>query len=123
MDIKLIVYTIIVTVAAMFFPAQHILCQNTSAGIRLRTVVIDPGHGGKDPGTAGPDRKNDEKQIVLKISKLLGEKIRKEYPEVKVVYGTMSKVYTTSCSCFQPTLFHLQPSWNEQVLSPRSHLR
>ena len=50
------------------------------------TVVIDPGHGGKDPGAPGPDSRNSEKHIVLKISKLLGEKIRKEYPSVKVVY-------------------------------------
>lgn len=86
MDIKLLFSTIIVTLTAMLLPAQHALCQNTSSDVCLRTVVIDPGHGGKDPGTAGPDRKNDEKHVVLKISKLLGEKIRKEYPDVKVVY-------------------------------------
>lgn len=86
MDFKLHFSTIIVTLVAMLLPAQHIFCQNTSADVGLRTVVIDPGHGGKDPGTAGPDRKNDEKHIVLKISKLLGEKIKSEYPDVKVVY-------------------------------------
>ncbi len=86
MDIKLKFYSIIVILVAMFLPTQHIFCQNKSSDVGLRTVVIDPGHGGKDPGTPGPDRKNDEKHIVLKISKLLGEKIKMEYPEVKVVY-------------------------------------
>ena len=86
MDIKLKISTIILTFLAMVMPTQRILSQNPSADVGLRTVVIDPGHGGKDPGTAGPDRKNDEKHIVLKISRLLGEKIKKEYPEVKVVY-------------------------------------
>ena len=86
MDFKLHFSTIIATLVVMLLPAQHIFCQNTSADVGLRTVVIDPGHGGKDPGTAGPDRKNDEKHIVLKISKLLGEKIKNEYPDVKVVY-------------------------------------
>lgn len=86
MNLKLHFYTIIIILVAMLLPAQHILCQNSSADVGLRTVVIDPGHGGKDPGTAGPDRKNDEKHIVLKISKLLGEKIKNEYPDVKVVY-------------------------------------
>ena len=52
----------------------------------LKTVVIDPGHGGKDPGAPGKSSSTSEKHIVLKISKLLGEKIRKEYPSVKVVY-------------------------------------
>ena len=85
MDVKVFFYTIIATLAAMLLPTQHILCQNISADIGLRTVVIDPGHGGKDPGTPGPDRNNDEKHIVLKISKLLGDKITKEFPDVKVV--------------------------------------
>ncbi len=53
---------------------------------RIRTVVIDPGHGGKDPGAPGPDSKNSEKHIVLKISKLLGEKIKEAYPSVKAAY-------------------------------------
>ncbi len=61
----------------------------------LRTIVIDPGHGGTDTGCLGPDRKRDEKQIVLNISKLLGEKIRKEYPAVKVVYTREGDSYPT----------------------------
>lgn len=52
----------------------------------LKTVVIDPGHGGKDPGAPGPDSKHSEKHIVLNISKLLGEKIKEAYPSVKVAY-------------------------------------
>jgi len=52
----------------------------------LRTVVIDPGHGGKDPGALGQSRSSNEKHIVLAVSKLLGEKIKKAYPDVKVIY-------------------------------------
>jgi N-acetylmuramoyl-L-alanine amidase len=84
--IKLHFSNILVALIAFLLPVQHIFSQNTSADVGLRTVVIDPGHGGKDPGTAGPDRKNDEKHIVLKIAKLLGEKIKSEYPDIKVVY-------------------------------------
>ena len=36
----------------------------------MKTVVIDPGHGGEDPGAVGP-RKTMEKDVVLKI----GEKV------------------------------------------------
>jgi N-acetylmuramoyl-L-alanine amidase len=52
----------------------------------LSTVVIDPGHGGKDPGALGQTSSTNEKHIVLAVSKLLGEKIKKEYPDVNVVY-------------------------------------
>lgn len=52
----------------------------------LKTVVIDPGHGGKDPGAPGKTSKTSEKHIVLSVSKLLGQKITEAYPDVKVVY-------------------------------------
>ncbi len=68
----------------LFVPVLHISGQTIAPG--LRTVVIDPGHGGKDPGAPGPDSKRSEKNIVLSISRLLGDMIKKEYPSVKVVY-------------------------------------
>jgi N-acetylmuramoyl-L-alanine amidase len=51
---------------------------------KLFTVVIDPGHGGHDPGTRG--EKVLEKDIALKISLKLGAYIEKNIPGVKVVY-------------------------------------
>lgn len=51
---------------------------------KLRTVVIDAGHGGKDPGTVGKTLK--EKDVVLKLALKVGDYIEKNYPEVKVVY-------------------------------------
>ena len=59
----------------------------------LKTVVIDPGHGGKDPGAPGKTSSTSEKHIVLKISKLLGQKISDAYPDVKVVYTRNSDVF------------------------------
>lgn len=52
----------------------------------LKTVVIDPGHGGKDPGAPGKTSKTSEKHIVLSVAKLLGQKITESYPDVKVIY-------------------------------------
>ena len=60
--------------------------QNTTKHLGLKTVVIDPGHGGKDPGALGKIRNMHEKHIVLSVSKLLGQKIKENYPDVKVVY-------------------------------------
>jgi len=49
------------------------------------TIVIDPGHGGKDPGAIGPGG-IQEKTVVLKVAKALGSLIRKELPHAKVVF-------------------------------------
>ncbi len=76
---------IFVLAAALFVPSA-LSGQTNDANPHLRTVVIDPGHGGKDPGAPGPDSRHSEKHIVYNISKLLGDRIKKEYPSVKVVY-------------------------------------
>lgn len=51
---------------------------------RIRTVVIDPGHGGKDPGAVYGNVR--EKDIVLDIGLKLGEYIRSAFPDVQVIY-------------------------------------
>ena len=53
--------------------------------LKLRTVVIDAGHGGKDAGAVSKDKKSYEKTFTLSIAGKLAERIRNEYPDVKVV--------------------------------------
>ncbi|TVQ17291.1 MAG: N-acetylmuramoyl-L-alanine amidase [Bacteroidetes bacterium] len=50
----------------------------------VRKVVIDPGHGGRDPGAIGLLAK--EKDIVLAISLKLGEYIEQNFDDVEVIY-------------------------------------
>lgn len=58
-----------------------------STNNRIETIVIDPGHGGKDPGTMGTKRYNKyEKDIALSISLILGEFISNAFPELNVIY-------------------------------------
>ena len=54
------------------------------AAIKLRTIVIDPGHGGLYPGTRGLI--SSEKDVTLEISLKLGEAIKNEFPNTKVVF-------------------------------------
>lgn len=52
---------------------------------KLDVVVIDPGHGGKDPGAIGVTG-TKEKDITLAVAKKLGRLIETRMPDVKVVY-------------------------------------
>ena len=49
----------------------------------VRTIVIDPGHGGKDPGAIGP-RGTKEKDVVLKIAHKLAKELHKNL-KVRVI--------------------------------------
>ena len=71
----------------------HLSGQNSVENLGLKTVVIDPGHGGKDPGASGKTSKTSEKHLVLSISKQLGDKIKAAYPDVKVVYTRSTDVF------------------------------
>jgi N-acetylmuramoyl-L-alanine amidase len=44
-------------------------------GLKVRRVVIDPGHGGRDTGAVGPHGLR-EKDIALSISRMLAERLR-----------------------------------------------
>lgn len=56
-------------------------------------VVIDAGHGGKDPGAVG--KSIQEKDINLSIAKLVGQSITANYSDVKVVYTRSKDVFVT----------------------------
>ena len=75
---KRTIYLLIAALSAVF-PAA---AQNS---LSLSTVVIDPGHGGHDPGAVSQDGKTYEKTLTLDIAKRLGEKIRSGCPGVKVI--------------------------------------
>ncbi len=57
----------------------------------IRTVVIDPGHGGKDPGAVYGNAR--EKEIVLDIALKLGNYIQTSFPDVKIVYTRDKDVF------------------------------
>ena len=53
--------------------------------LKLSTIVIDPGHGGHDPGCISADKKTQEKNIALDIASRLSRKIGESLPGVKTV--------------------------------------
>lgn len=60
--------------------------------LRFDKVVIDPGHGGHDPGNIGYGQAK-EKDVVLQIAKKLGGYIEEYLPDVEVIYTRETDVY------------------------------
>lgn len=60
----------------------------------ISTIIIDPGHGGKDPGAVGVN-KLFEKDIVLAFSLELKEELEEILPDVKIVLTRTGDTYPT----------------------------
>ncbi|MCC5945128.1 MAG: N-acetylmuramoyl-L-alanine amidase [Bernardetiaceae bacterium] len=58
---------------------------------KIKVVVIDAGHGGKDPGTLG--KHSQEKDVVLAIALELGKLIEENIPGVEVVYTRKTDIF------------------------------
>ncbi|MBL0314229.1 MAG: N-acetylmuramoyl-L-alanine amidase [Flavobacteriales bacterium] len=57
-------------------------------------VVLDAGHGGKDPGNLGTGKvKKTEKDVSLDVTLKVGQYITENYPDVKVVYTRKGDTY------------------------------
>ncbi|RYE20291.1 MAG: N-acetylmuramoyl-L-alanine amidase [Sphingobacteriaceae bacterium] len=63
-----------------FHPAKNIF---KTADFKFKTIVIDPGHGGKDPGAHG--NFSLEKNVALSIGKKLQKTLQNALPGVKVI--------------------------------------
>ena len=71
------------------------VCAQSNTDMKIKTVVIDAGHGGKDPGTISKSGKTYEKTITLSVALRLGKLIEDNHPDVKVIYTRSTDVYVT----------------------------
>ena len=58
---------------------------------KVKTIVIDPGHGGKDPGCNGVSCK--EKDVALAVSLKFGKLIEEHIKDVKVIFTRKTDVF------------------------------
>ncbi|MFN6039596.1 MAG: N-acetylmuramoyl-L-alanine amidase, partial [Bacteroidota bacterium] len=58
---------------------------------KVKTIVIDAGHGGKDPGCSGINHK--EKDVTLAVALKLGKLISEKLKDVKVIYTRKTDVF------------------------------
>lgn len=85
MTIKRIIILILLLLAG-----ADLLAQNSG---KVKTLVIDAGHGGKDPGALG--KKYKAKDIALSIALKLGNYIKANCPGVKIIYTRKTDVFVT----------------------------
>lgn len=65
--------------------------QSNSGNSQLKTVVIDAGHGGKDPGCHGGY--SHEKDVCLSMALKLGKLIKEKYPKINVKFTRETDVF------------------------------
>ena len=73
------------------FLSTEFYAQNKSDFFGVKTVCIDAGHGGHDPGCHGTSA--NEKDVALAMALKLGNHIEENFPDVKVVYTRKTDVY------------------------------
>ncbi len=74
-----------------FLLLSYIGTCSTQDTYRIKKVVIDAGHGGRDNGAVG--KNGVEKDINLSIALKLGDYIKKYLPEVEVIYTRTKDVF------------------------------
>ncbi|MCX7862593.1 MAG: N-acetylmuramoyl-L-alanine amidase [Bacteroidales bacterium] len=74
----------VILVQVSFLTTTSLLLHSQSNVNAVSTIVIDAGHGGKDPGAVAFGIK--EKEITLSVALKLGKLIKENYRDVKVVY-------------------------------------
>ncbi len=64
------------------------------AELGVKKIIIDPGHGGRDPGNLGTRRyKKYEKHVALGVGLKLGKLIEDNFPDVEVIYTRTKDTY------------------------------
>ncbi len=88
MGIRILFTRLVILLSAFLLAMPQAVAQKSKK--KPFTVVIDPGHGGVDPGALG--RKSQEKNINMSVSKLLASMIDEKFPEVKVIFTRTTDV-------------------------------
>ena len=78
----------VLLLAALFLISGNTIWAQTS---KIKTIVIDAGHGGHDPGCHGAQ--NNEKEVCLSMALKLGALIKERYPDIKIIYTRSTDVF------------------------------
>ncbi len=96
-DGKITVTKDFVTTVDDFFTQE----QNNSSNLKIGAILIDPGHGGKDPGAnqvhkiKGKNVTIREKNINLTVGNMLASMLKKAYPDKRIIMTRSTDVFLT----------------------------
>lgn len=82
-------YLLLISLALVLTLSFSAFRKGGANGIKI--IVIDPGHGGKDPGCQGAVHK--EKEVALAVALKLGALLEENYKDIKVIYTRTSDVF------------------------------
>ena len=92
----------------LFFPQEFAatlknvftrLHENDTSSFRIAAIVIDPGHGGRDPGAVGNQSVNGrntpvyEKDIVLNVALRLRDRLAQSYPDKQILMTRNTDIF------------------------------
>ena len=75
--------------------------QASGENFKVGAILIDPGHGGKDPGASMTHKINGknvtikEKDINLAVAKMLSARLKAAYPQKRIIMTRSSDVFIT----------------------------
>lgn len=85
---KLKYFAFLIGVVGLFAAFTHFKKDKSNS---IKIIVIDPGHGGKDPGCSGASHK--EKDISLAVALKLGKLIEENLKDVKVIFTRTTDIF------------------------------
>lgn len=77
----------------------------------INTIIIDPGHGGLDPGATGTF--STEANVSLAVSLKLGDSLRKAFPGIKIIYTRTTDVLPGNKTTLDAALLYRADLANE----------
>lgn len=86
--IRIALLSIMMAVLTIFSITGSLSAQSS---YKVRRIVLDPGHGGKDPGCNG--KHSREKEIALAVALELGRQIKATHPDIQVIYTRDKDVF------------------------------